>query len=208
MGKIFLGGGGSDKDSYESHKLFYESLGTNKKVLYVPVAMNPNKYSWTDCMNWLNSALKEFGSVEINLLTMLKGLSADFILQYDGIYVGGGNTFKLLQLINESGFGSLLKVFLESGGVYYGGSAGAIIMGKTIDTASHLDENEVELKDYAGLNLANGFSLWPHFKKDEQSAIKVWRKMNTPVIGVGEDSAVMFKEGKCMAIGTNVVNFD
>jgi len=47
--------------------------------------------------------------------------------KYDTVYIGGGDTFKLLKLIRESGFDEKLLRYYKSGGAIYGGSAGAII---------------------------------------------------------------------------------
>jgi len=50
------------------------------------------------------------------------------------IYIGGGNTFKLLKELKESGFDKELLKFIKEGKPVYGGSAGALILGKNILT--------------------------------------------------------------------------
>jgi len=208
MSKIILGGGGDDKVAYESHKYFYESLGSEKKVLYIPVAMDPAKHPWASCMDWFYSGFKVFGEVSVNLLTEFNGLTNDFLSQYDGIYVGGGNTFKLLKVFKDSGFDQLLRNYIENGGIYYGGSAGAIIMGKTIDTATAFDPNDVALKDLTGLNFIDGFSIWPHYDSNHEQMMIDWNKANGKVIGIGEDSAFVVNGKELENIGDNLLKLE
>jgi dipeptidase E len=164
--KIFLGGGGSEKDSFLLDRAFADSL-TKKKVLYLPIAMSEEKYS--DCFNWVKSALAQHGILEIDLCVDLRDLTENSLEHFGAIYIGGGNTFRLLKLIRDSNFDFLLKQFLEAGGVVYGGSAGAIIFGKSIITSGKADKNDVGLNEFSGLNLLNGYSVWCHYspQKDE-----------------------------------------
>jgi dipeptidase E len=208
MIRIILGGGGDDKVAFESHRYFYETLGSGKKVLYIPVAMDPAKHPWASCMDWFYSAFKNFGKISVNLLTEFSGLTDNFLGQYDGIYVGGGNTFKLLKAFKDSNFDKLLKIYIERGGIYYGGSAGAIIMGKTIDTATAFDSNDVALKDLTGLNLADGFSIWPHYTSSHEKMMADWNKVNGKVVGVGEDSALVVNGKESEEIGNNILKLE
>lgn len=205
---IILGGGGDEKVAFDSHKYFYESLGSQKKVLYIPVAMDPNEHSWSSCFNWFNLAFSEIGNISINMLTEFRGLSFDFLSQYEGVYVGGGNTFKLLNIFKSCDFDQLLIQYINNGGIYYGGSAGAIIMGKTIDTATDYDTNEVGLKDLNGLNLVDDYSIWPHYISDNKQIVTNWRKSNGKVICIGEDSALIINNQNHEFLGDNVVKLD
>ena len=47
---------------------------------------------------------------------------------YSAIFIGGGNTFKLLKGIKDRGAFSKLKDFINNNGIIFGGSAGAIIL--------------------------------------------------------------------------------
>lgn len=81
----------------------------------------------------------------------------------------GGNTFKLLKEIKESKFDILLEKYLKNVGFVYGGSAGAIIFGKSIETSSHADKNIVGLTELSGLNMLNGFDVWCHYNPKEDN---------------------------------------
>ena len=62
--------------------------------------------------------------------------------------------------------GSLLagiKEYLNSGGVVFGGSAGAIIFGKDLEACRLDDINEVNLNETNGFDILNGISLLCHY---------------------------------------------
>ena len=77
--------------------------------------------------------------------------------------------FKLLKEIKESQFDRKLLEYLNHGGFVYGGSAGAIIFGKTIKSAEYADNNNVGLADLSGFNLVGGRDVFCHYSiKDNE----------------------------------------
>tara|TARA_B100002003_G_C13935411_1_gene454245 strand:- start:270 stop:788 length:519 start_codon:yes stop_codon:yes gene_type:complete len=124
---------------------------------------------------------------------------------YDAIYIGGGNTFKLLKEINKTTFDKKLVNYFKNGGIIYGGSAGAIIQGADINTAllcKDADVNNVNLKDTSGLNLIKDYDIQAHFEPDQikehQSHIE---KTNRNVIAIPEESALFFDGNEFKVIG-------
>lgn len=86
----------------------------------------------------------------------------------DVIYVSGGNTFYLLEKAQQSGFGSLIRDYVNSRGIpYVGTSAGSIIAGPDISPTLRLDSVKLapNLKGYEGFNLVN-FCVMPHWGAD------------------------------------------
>lgn len=61
---------------------------------------------------------------------------------YDVVWVGGGNTYYLRWLMKKTGFDTIIKEVIQSGVVYGGGSAGAIVAGPTIHGFESIDESE------------------------------------------------------------------
>ena len=54
---------------------------------------------------------------------------------------GGGNTYKLLDCLKKNGaFEKIRRYLLEDDGIVYGGSAGAIIFGKDLDSCNTDDD--------------------------------------------------------------------
>lgn len=122
MGKLFLSGGGDEMQTFELDEIFLKSVN---KILYIPLAWPNNDYK--SCLKWFSNAMNQHKRVEIQMLT---DLNDDINLKdYDAVYIGGGNTFKLLKAMKDSGFDKKLFDYYNSGGTVYGGSAGAVIWG-------------------------------------------------------------------------------
>ena len=149
-GKIFLSGGGGFKKTYDFDRIFLRNI---KSILYIPIAWKNNNFK--ECLKWFKSMLK--AHKKKTTVEMLTGLSKNIELNnYDAIYIGGGNTFKLLKKIKDSKFDKKLLEYYKKGGIIYGGSAGAIIWGNDINIAKickDADVNKVMLKNTKGVNL-------------------------------------------------------
>lgn len=95
--------------------------------------------------------------LELIDLSKYKNKSEDLkekLSTFDVIWFGGGNTYYLRWLMRETGFDTMAKELLESGVVYGGGSAGAIITGSTLKYFDLVDDPKVSPDIiYSGLNL-------------------------------------------------------
>jgi inorganic pyrophosphatase len=164
---LFLAGGGGYEDSAELDKHFFENIPDNGKMLYLPFARD------TYDATWVTGLVRRFSDT-IQIITPTPDEAHDLDLtKYDAIFIGGGNTFKLLDFIVTNGMAEKLKSYIHDGhGSIYGGSAGAIIMGKTIDTSSD-DKGVFQFTD--GLNLLNDANVachWPRCKDYVQKLAK------------------------------------
>ena len=199
--KLFLSAGGSQEDSKELDKEFAKEI--KGKLLYIPIAMEEERHSYPDCFKWLKSCFNPLNIYDIEMWTNLKNKD---LKKYSAIYIGGGNTFKLLKELKESGFDKELLKFIKEGKPVYGGSAGALILGKNILT-SH-DENKVKLKDLNGLNLINENSIWAHYSNKENEKIFNYVKTNNiNVVAIPEGSGIYFN-GKIRVIGKDSYLFN
>lgn len=192
---LFLSGGGSGEDSKELDKIFLEKIGKKKPVLYIPIAREP---PYEPCLDWIKSNFEplQFENFEMIIdLSKVKDLG-----KYSGIYIGGGNTYKLLTDLRLSGFLKRLKDYVDSGRIVYGGSAGAIIFGKDISTAN--DENQVKISDFKGLGKVGKFSIYCHyFKKDKKNVENYILKNKFPVIALPEKTGIIVGENQFKVIG-------
>ncbi|MBU2640109.1 MAG: Type 1 glutamine amidotransferase-like domain-containing protein, partial [Nanoarchaeota archaeon] len=107
---ILSGGTGKNKEK-KLNDLFLKKV-KNEKILYIPIAMSSKRYP--DCYKWIISTLKK----DVVMLTSFK--EKINLNNFKGIYIGGGNTFKLLKEIKENKWESKLKNFK---GIIAGGSA-------------------------------------------------------------------------------------
>lgn len=123
----------------------------------------------------------------------------------DAIYLEYGNTFYLRHHLRDSGADRLLQYYLDSGSVLVGSSAGAIVLGKTVQTAFwknwddrtaggtiSVDWDSPDLA--AGLNILGGRSIFPH--ADGQYAAVSWQLEQEERYGHGDHEVVKLADGQ------------
>jgi len=185
MPELILSGGTGKGNENKLHALFLKIV-KNEPILYIPIATKPSRYD--KCYEWITSAFKR----DVTMITALTDID---LSKFNGIVIGGGNTFKLLKEIKENKWEDKLKNFK---GVIYGGSAGAIIFGKDISTCSFgelKDKNEVKLKDLRGLDLLDNFNLYCHFNvKRKEEVIAHIEETKVPIIALPNDSGIHVKD--------------
>ncbi len=172
--RLLLGGGGNIEDEVDIHKLLIRLIPDNKKLLYIPIAMPQENHTPNNCFKWINTSYNKLGFNRIEMWTNLKNKKYKDLDQFGGIFIGGGNTYKLLYELKETGFIKLLKKFIESDRPYYGGSAGAIIIGKDITTSTLGgcdDVNKTRLNDLSGLNLLKDYHINCHYEQKYENEI-------------------------------------
>ena len=204
--KIFLhGGGGGRKDSVGLDKKFVAALDLSKPLLYIPIAIDTNKYPYPGCLGWILNLFEPQGLTNIVMWVEddLKNKTAADFKQFCGVYIGGGNTFKLLKELKEFGTFDIIRKLAEKGIPIAGGSAGAIILAKTIVTAFSADPNDVKLADFTGMNLVNGYEVWPHYTSDMDIEIAEYKKKYNieKIIAIPENAGLCVADGIIEEVG-------
>lgn len=82
-------------------------------------------------------------------------------LNYDVIYVPGGNTFKLLKTVQNKGLMLALRKAAGNGCTYIGVSAGAELATVDLQYVENLEENNEAVTDFHGLGLIKDVVI-PH----------------------------------------------
>ena len=128
--RIYLSGGGNEKQSFPLDKFFFSSLPENGRFLYIPIALRGHKLYPTAHL-WMKSVLELHNRNDVQFETAddLSKYGFENLKVFNGIYIGGGNTWSLMKELKDSGFSNALIQYIQSGGKVYGGSAGAIIFG-------------------------------------------------------------------------------
>jgi len=195
-GKLFLAGGKNEEKLKEIDKFF-----TLKNILYIPIAW-PNE-DFNSCLKWFTDTINQNKKNKINMITDLtKKVELN---NYDAVYIGGGNTFKLLKKIKESKFDKKLIDYFNNKGIIYGGSAGALILGYDIKTSLicvDKDKNEVGLKDTKGLNLIKNYNIQCHFEDNQiEEHRKFVEKDGRGIVCIPEESVLFFENENYKVIG-------
>lgn len=198
---IFVNGGGSGTDAAKAYKKLGCVTDSEKPILYIPFAMDDESYP--SCLEWITGELSAF-SRSIDMVTSASMLSEKALSAYGFIFIGGGNTFKLLSELRKCGCLEKLAGFIADGGVVFGGSAGAIIFGEDIDCAIFADPNDVGLKETGGLALLGGASVFPHYdaENNEQKRFLTEFSAGRRIIALPEADTLLVSGGSFELIGT------
>lgn len=198
--RIFIAGGGGSDDSRLIDKKFAATLDHKKPLVYIPNAMN--RHSYQSCLRWFMSVVNPLGITTIEMWHNLNPSRP--IEDIGGIYVGGGDTVKLITEIRESGFDEYLLKSFESGIPLYGGSAGAIIFGEDIRLAP--EAKRLEPTEAAGLRIINGYSVACHYRTSRERVVQRLAKViGKSVIAIPEKSGGYIKNNLLTNFGTEPI---
>ena len=146
--KVFICGGGSGKQTERALRRLDEVINHHLPCLYIPLAMEEDQYD--SCYEWIGGELRDVDVPGIEMIRSAEELSGKHLADYSFLFIGGGNTFRLLSEIKRVSMFEPIREYLLNGGVAFGGSAGAIIFGEDLESCALDDENEVGLLDTNG----------------------------------------------------------
>ena len=193
--KLILNGGGDGKQVESARKLLNSLIDHNKKILYIPLAWVDSTFS--GCLEFMTNELSDVNSAGIEMITSAEEIINKNLNDYACIYIGGGNTYKLLSELKSSGaFEKIKNYLINEDGIVYGGSAGAIIFGKDLDSCNTDDDNEVGLVDNSGFDLINGYSLLCHYTSRDEERTELSKKYllelskTKPIYAIPEEDTI------------------
>lgn len=203
---LFLNGGGADEQVKEAYLFLKEKVDTNKPLLYVPLAMEKEKYP--SCLDWIIKEMSDYRFSKIDMVTSVEELATKEFNKYGAIFIGGGDTYKLLADLKSCLAYEKIQNFLARGGTAFGGSAGAIIFGKNLDSCSHEDKNTVGLQDTSGFNQVFGAYIGAHYKNGnperEKNATEAFIKLSFegPIVALPEEDTLVIDKNEVRVIGS------
>lgn len=214
--KLFLNGGGCGKQTILTYKEINKIIDHNKPVLYIPLAMDETEHPYDSCYEWIKEEISSIDIPSIEMVRSFEELANKNFNKYSLIYIGGGNTYKLLNGIKTKKVYDKLKEYVQNDGIVYGSSAGTVVFGENINIIEIMDDNEVGIEDTRGFNFLNGISLFPHYtnyrsKYSEEENKKLtkkytnfivdYTKKNEKVIAIPEEDTVFFDGKNIKVIG-------
>ena len=165
MQKLFLAS--LFKDVYQIFVDFANENLVGKTVTFIPTAALPDKLDFH--VKYSMELLSKMGLVidELEISTAAHLDIVNKLEKNDYIYVTGGNTFFLLQEMNRSGAGNLMKAQIHAGKLFIGESAGAILLAPDIEYSKDTDNPLAapQLKTFEALNIIDFYPV-PHYKND------------------------------------------
>ena len=172
-------------------------LGDARKVLFFPFAL----YDRDDYAAKAKSRFSAMGySIESAHATDNLKKAVE---QTDAIFIGGGNTFRLLKALQDLELLEPIRRKVKSGAPYIGSSAGSNVAGPTIKTTK--DMPIVQPHSFDALGLVP-FQISPHYldpdpnsahmgETQEQRILQFLEENETPVVGIREGAWLLIANG-------------
>lgn len=162
MRKLFLSS--SFKDVASLLIDFVKEDIKGKTVTFIPTASINEKVKF-----YVGSARKAFEKMGlvVDELELTKATAEDVLnklKENDYIYVSGGNTFFLLQELKRTGADKIIIDEINSGKLYIGESAGAVIVSPNIEYAKEMDDCKMasDLNTFEALSVIDVYPV-PHY---------------------------------------------
>jgi dipeptidase E len=172
-------------------------LGPIRSVLFVPYALR-------DHATYTSKVRERFGRFGCDLASLHEAPDpTGAVLRAQAIFVGGGNTFRLLKALYDHSLIAPIRQRVKEGMLYIGSSAGSNVAGPTIKTTK--DMPIVQPVSFNALGLVS-FQISPHFQDpdpnsrhmgetQEERILQFHEECDTPVLGLREGAMVWVEEG-------------
>ena len=180
-------------------------LGDAKRVLFVPFALfDLDKYTAT--------AQDRFHKMGYELSSVHKAADrVKAINDTDAVFIGGGNTFRLLKALYDVELLGPIRERVAAGMPYIGSSAGSNVAGPTIRTTN--DMPIVQPPSFNALGLVH-FQINPHYldpdpsskhmgETREERIIQFLEENDTPVVGLREGAMLRIENGAIILRGSS-----
>lgn len=162
MQKLFLAS--LFKDVFQIFIDFANENLVGKTVTFIPTAAIPDKLDFH--IRYSKELLAKMGLIvyELEISTASHSDIVKKLENNEYIYVAGGNTFFLLQEMNRTGTGNLIKTQINTGKLFIDESAGAILVAPDIEYSKDTDNPLMapNLKSYDALNIVDFYPV-PHY---------------------------------------------
>ena len=140
----------------------------------------------------------------------LEAGSLDLLERAEAIFVGGGNTFRLLKALQDLSLVAVIRRRVSEGIPYVGSSAGSIVACPTLKTTK--DMPIVEPTSFEALGLVD-FQISPHYldpdpasmhmgETQEERILQFLEENDAAVLGLREGAIVRVEGGSAVLVGT------
>lgn len=181
-------------------------LGATSSMLFVPYAQ-PNGFSNDKYFKLVRHACQPLNRKVTSIHNEPDPVAA--INAAEALFVGGGNTFRLLKTLEDLNLMDVIRARIASGMLYIGSSAGSNIVGLTIGTTN--DMPIVQPASHNALRVLP-FNFNPHYPavnpdpkasgENRDTRIREFHRHNDqPVVGLREGSILEVENGELLLTG-------
>ena len=179
-------------------------LGAVERVLFVPFALH-------DRDKYAAQARARFEKMGYELESIHRATEpAKAVGETEAIFIGGGNTFRLLKALYDHDLLDAIRERVREGMLYIGSSAGSNVAAPTIRTTNDMPIVQPPSLDALGLVR---FQINPHYldadpnsthkgETREERIIQFLEENETPVVGLREGAMLRIENGKMLLKGS------
>ncbi|HYV10378.1 MAG TPA: dipeptidase PepE [Pyrinomonadaceae bacterium] len=179
-------------------------LGDAKRVLFVPYALfDRDKYAAN-----ARQRFQKMGYELTSVHTAANPVAA--VNETDAVFIGGGNTFRLLKALYEFDLIDAIRTRVSNGMPYIGSSAGSNVAAPTIKTTN--DMPIVQPPSFNALGFVS-FQINPHYldpdpnskhmgETREERIVQFLEENDTPVVGLREGAMLRIESGETILRGS------
>lgn len=175
-----------------------ELLGSIQRVAFVPYAL----YDRDAYVNKVGQRLERLG-LAVDSVHTHPAPQRVVIENAEAIFIGGGNTFRLLKALYNYDLLPAIRKRVEEGVPFIGSSAGSIVACPTLKTTK--DMPVVEPPSFDALHLVN-FQISPHYldpdphsthmgETQEERIMQYLEENDLPVVGLRESTVLTVHNG-------------
>ena len=199
------GSGYLDHAEAEIRDFLGGDTGTRKRVLFVPYALH-------DRDAYTGTAKQRFAKMGFELSSIHETAHpVRAVRDTDAIFIGGGNTFRLLKALYDFNLLDPIRQRVREGMPYIGSSAGSNVAAPTIKTTN--DMPIVQPPSFSALGLV-WFQINPHYldpdknsthmgETREQRLLQFLEEDSTPIAALREGAMLRLEDGVTMLKGTS-----
>jgi len=179
-------------------------LGSVRQVAFIPFALH-------DCDAYSTKAGKRLDRMGLQLESGHSGPSPKRLIEKaEAIFIGGGNTFRLLKALYDYDLLETIRGRVEEGVPYIGSSAGSIVACPTLKTTK--DMPVIQPPSFDALHLVN-FQISPHYldpdpnsthmgETQEERIMQYLEENDRPVVGLREGTLLRIQKGTILLRGS------
>jgi len=172
-------------------------LGSARRLLFFPFALH-------DRDTYAATARTRFAAMGYSIESAHEtAVPQKAVVETDAIFIGGGNTFRLLKALQDLDLIEAIRRKVNGGAPYIGSSAGSNVAGPTIKTTK--DMPIVQPRSFDSLSLVP-FQISPHFQDpdpnsthmgetQEERILQFLEENDTPVVGIREGAWLLCNNG-------------
>ncbi|MBZ5654775.1 MAG: dipeptidase PepE [Acidobacteriia bacterium] len=186
-----------------AEKEIRDFVGSRTSVLFVPYAVR-------DRGAYAMQARERFRDMGLSLTSIHDVSNMPRVIdEADVIFIGGGNTFRLLKGLYDHDLLTPIRRRIAAGAPYIGSSAGSIVACPTLKTTKDMPVEQPQSFEALGLV---PFQISPHYldpdpssthmgETQEERITQFLEENETPVVGLREGSMVRVEDGAVLLKG-------